>query len=281
MNKLNDLVEWFENKTKVMIALSGGVDSAVVAYAAFQALGNSAIAVTADYKTLSEEELLSAKQVCSEIGIKQILLDYSELENEEFIKNDSNRCFHCRMELGDHLIQLAKKHDVKIIVDGTNLDDLGDYRPGIQALKENGIRSPLVETKFLKSQIRDIAKSVGLSVFDRPSNSCLASRIPWGQRVTAEKLTRIEFGEILVKQLTNLKQVRVRDFDGSAKIEVNKEMIYVFNENIMNQLNEKLKLIGFSSVDIDKEGYKPGKINVIPNWFILIMQHPLKFMMMF
>jgi uncharacterized protein len=265
MNKLNDLVEWFENKTKVMIALSGGVDSAVVAYAAFQALGNSAIAVTADYKTLSEEELLSAKQVCSEIGIKQILLDYSELENEEFIKNDSNRCFHCRMELGDHLIQLAKKHDVKIIVDGTNLDDLGDYRPGIQALKENGIRSPLVETKFLKSQIRDIAKSVGLSVFDRPSNSCLASRIPWGQRVTAEKLTRIEFGEILVKQLTNLKQVRVRDFDGSAKIEVNKEMIYVFNENIMNQLNEKLKLIGFSSVDIDKEGYKPGKINVIPN----------------
>jgi uncharacterized protein len=265
MNKLNDLVEWFENKTKVMIALSGGVDSAVVAYAAFQALGDSAIAVTADYKTLSEEELLSAKQVCSEIGIKQILLDYSELENEEFIKNDSNRCFHCRMELGDHLIQLAKKHDVKIIVDGTNLDDLGDYRPGIQALKENGIRSPLVETKFLKSQIRDIAKSVGLSVFDRPSNSCLASRIPWGQRVTAEKLTRIEFGEILVKQLTNLKQVRVRDFDGSAKIEVNKEMIYVFNENIMNQLNEKLKLIGFSSVDIDKEGYKPGKINVIPN----------------
>ena len=265
MNKLNDLVEWFENKTKVMIALSGGVDSAVVAYAAFQALGNSAIAVTADYKTLSEEELLSAKQVCSEIGIKQILLDYSELENEEFIKNDSNRCFHCRMELGDHLIQLAKKHDVKIIVDGTNLDDLGDYRPGIQALKENGIRSPLVETKFLKSQIRDIAKSVGLSVFDRPSNSCLASRIPWGQSVTAEKLTRIEFGEILVKQLTNLKQVRVRDFDGSAKIEVDKEMIYVFNENIMNQLNEKLKLIGFSSVDIDKEGYKPGKINVIPN----------------
>ena len=265
MNKLNDLVEWFENKTKVMIALSGGVDSAVVAYAAFQALGNSAIAVTADYKTLSEEELLSAKQVCSEIGIKQILLDYSELENEEFIKNDSNRCFHCRMELGDHLIQLAKKHDVKIIVDGTNLDDLGDYRPGIQALKENGIRSPLVEAKFLKSQIRDIAKSVGLSVFDRPSNSCLASRIPWGQRVTAEKLTRIEFGEILVKQLTNLKQVRVRDFDGSAKIEVDKEMIYVFNENIMDQLNEKLKLIGFSSVDIDKDGYRPGKINVIPN----------------
>ncbi len=265
MNKLNNLVKWFEDKTKVMIALSGGVDSAVVAYAAFQALGNSAIAVTADYKTLSEEELLSAKQVCSEIGIEQILLDYSELENEEFVKNDSKRCFHCRVELGEHLIELAKKHDVKIIVDGTNLDDLGDYRPGIQALRENGIRSPLVETKFLKSQIREIAKSVGLSVYDRPSNSCLASRIPWGQRVTAEKLTRIEFGETLVKQLTNLKQVRVRDFDGSAKIEVDKKMISIFDDNIMNQLNEKLKIIGFTSVEIDKDGYKPGKINVITN----------------
>jgi len=265
MNKLNNLVKWFEDKTKVMIALSGGVDSAVVAYAAFQALGNSAIAVTADYKTLSEEELLSAKQVCSEIGIEQILLDYSELENEEFVKNDSKRCFHCRMELGEHLIELAKKHDVKIIVDGTNLDDLGDYRPGIQALRENGIRSPLVETKFLKSQIREIAKSVGLSVYDRPSNSCLASRIPWGQRVTAEKLTRIESGETLVKQVTNLKQVRVRDFDGSAKIEVDKKMISIFDDNIMNQLNEKLKIIGFTSVEIDKDGYKPGKINVITN----------------
>ena len=95
------------------------------------------------------------------------------------------------MELGDHLIKLAKTHNVKIIVDGTNLDDLGDYRPGIQALKENGIRSPLVETKFFKSEIRDIAKSVGLSVHDSPANSCLASRIPWGQRVTAERLTRI------------------------------------------------------------------------------------------
>ena len=265
MGELNNLVEWFTDKNKVMIALSGGVDSAVVAYAAFQALGNSAIAVTADYKTLSKEELFSAKQVCSEIGIKQIFLDYSELENEEFVKNDSNRCFHCRMELGQHLIELARKHDVRIIVDGTNLDDLGDYRPGIQALRENGIKSPLVETKFLKSQIRDIAKSVGLSVYDRPSNSCLASRIPWGQRVTAEKLTRIEFGETLVKQLTNLKQVRVRDIQGCAKIEVDKEKVSIFDDNIVDQLNEKLKIIGFTSVEIDKDGYKPGKINVISN----------------
>ena len=229
MTKLDDLVNWFEDKNKVMIALSGGVDSALVAYAAFQKLGNSAIAVTADYKTLSKEELQTAKQICSEIGIQQLFLDYDELENEEFIKNDSNRCFHCRIELGDHLIALAKKHDIQVIVDGTNLDDLGDYRPGIEALKQNGIQSPIVEKNFLKSEIRESAKLVGLSVYDRPSNSCLASRIPWGQRVTAEKLIRIEFGETIVKQLTNVKQVRVRDIDGSAKIEVEKQMISRFD----------------------------------------------------
>ena len=263
MTKIDDLVNWFEDKNKVMIALSGGVDSALVAYAAFQKLGRSAIAVTADYKTLSNEELDTAKQICSEIGIQQFLLDYDELENEEFIKNDSNRCFHCRLELGDHLIELAKKYDVQIIVDGTNLDDLGDYRPGIKALKQNGIRSPLVETNFSKSQIRDAAKFVGLSVYDKPSNSCLASRIPWGQRVTAEKLTRIEFGETIVKQLTKIRQVRVRDLDGSAKIEVDKEMISVFSNDVLKQITEKLKMIGFTAVEVDQEGYKPGKINVI------------------
>ena len=264
MTNLNELVNWFGDKNKVMIALSGGVDSALVAYAAFQKLGESAIAVTADYKTLSEEELKTARDICSEIGIQQLFLDYDELKNENFAKNDSNRCFHCRMELGDHLLKLAKEYDVQIIVDGTNLDDLGDYRPGIEALKQYGIRSPLVETGFSKSRIRDTAKLIGLSVYDKPSNSCLASRIPWGQRVTAEKLTRIEFGETIVKQLTKLKQVRVRDLNGLAKIEVDKEMLSVFNEeSLLTQISEKLKLIGFSAVEIDLEGYKPGKINVI------------------
>lgn len=263
MTDLDELVNWFDEKNKVMIALSGGVDSALVAFAAFQKLGKSAIAVTADYKTLSEEELQTSRDVCFEIGIEQLFLDYNELENEDFTKNDSNRCFHCRMELGDHLIELAKEHNVQIIVDGTNLDDLGDYRPGIEALKQYGIRSPLVETGFTKSKVRETAKFIGLSVFDRPSNSCLASRIPWGQRVTAEKLTRIEFGETIVKQLTKLKQVRVRDLNGSAKIEVDKEMISVFDESVFKQISEKLKLIGFSTVEIDPEGYKPGKINVI------------------
>jgi uncharacterized protein len=263
MTKLDELVNWFEGKNKVIIALSGGVDSALVAYAAFQQLGQSAIAVTADYKTLSEDELKTSKQICSEIGIRQFLLDYNELDNEEFTKNDSNRCFYCRMELGTRLIELAKEFNIQIIVDGTNLDDLGEYRPGIEALRRNGIRSPLVETNFSKLQVRNTAKSVGLSVHDKPSNSCLASRIPWGQRVTAEKLTRIEFGENIVKQLTKIKQVRVRDLNGSAKIEVDKNLIPIFNNRVLKQITEKLMMIGFTAVEIDQEGYKPGKINVI------------------
>jgi uncharacterized protein len=264
MTKLENLMNWFEDKCGVLVALSGGVDSALVAYAAYQKLGSSAIAVTADYKTLSQEELETAKQICSEIGIPQILLDYDELENKEFVKNDSNRCFHCRQELGTRLVDLARQHNIEFIVDGTNLDDLGDYRPGIAALKQNGIRSPLVETKLTKNEIREIAKSIGLSVYDKPSNSCLASRIPWGQKITSERLLRIEYGETIVKQTTKLKQVRVRDLNGIAKLEVEKEKILVLNDDaILEEITAKLKLIGFSDVIIDPEGYKPGKINVI------------------
>ena len=263
MTKLTELVDWFENKNSVLVALSGGVDSALVAYAAFQKLGNSAIAVTADYKTLSAEELQTSKQVCQEIGIKQFFLNYNELENPFFVQNNSDRCFHCRTELGTRLIELSKNLQVSHVVDGTHIDDLGEYRPGIKALKENGIRSPLVETHFSKSQIRETAKSIGLSIYNKPSNSCLASRIPWGQKVTAEKLTRIEYGEKMVKQLTKIDQVRVRDLDGVAKIEVSVDSISKFNETTLSQVTEKLKLIGFRNVEIDQEGYKPGKINVI------------------
>lgn len=264
MNKLDELVNWFEKKNSVMVALSGGVDSALVAYGAYQKLGKSAIAVTADYKTLSQEELETSKKICKEIGITQILLDYNELENKNFVKNDSNRCFYCRQELANHLVSLASKKNIEFIVDGTNVDDLGDYRPGIKALKQKGIRSPLVELNITKNEIRKFAKSIGLSVYDKPSNSCLASRIPWGQQITSEKLTRIEYGEKIVKQISNLNKVRVRDIQGIAKIEVNKEKIFIVNSpKILAEITKKLKLIGFLDVTIDLEGYKPGKINVI------------------
>ena len=264
MNKINDLINWFDDKKKVLIALSGGVDSALVAYAAFQKLGYLAIAVTADYKTLSKDELDSAKKVCSEIGIKQIVINYNELENENFVRNDNKRCFYCRDELAEKLIELGEKLGVKTIVDGTQLDDLGDYRPGIDALRSNGIRSPLVEIGFTKNQIRNESKKIGLSVYDRPSNSCLASRIPWGQRVTAERLTRIEVGESIVKQILHVNQVRVRDFDGVAKIEIEKnDLEQLSDKTKLNEISNKLEQIGFKSVLIDPEGYKSGKINVL------------------
>lgn len=263
MNKLNKLVNWFEDKKKVIIALSGGVDSALVAFAAYQKLGNSAIAVTADYKTLSQEELETAKKICSEIGITHKIIEYDELENEDFVKNDNMRCFHCRAELGQHLKQLQKEFDAKVIVDGTNMDDLTDYRPGITALQNYDIRSPLVETEFSKKDIRIEAKYAGLTVFDKPSNSCLASRIPWGQRVTTERLVRIELSEKFVKQTINAKQVRVRDLDGIAKLEVASNELSLLNEKILENISSNLKLFGFSSVIVDPEGYKPGKINMI------------------
>ena len=264
MDKFLQLLNWFDNKDSVLVSLSGGVDSALVAYAAFQALGKKSFAVTADYKTLSKEELDTSKKIADEIGIKHIIINYNELANPSFVKNDSNRCFYCRDELSEKLIQTAKQFQVDVIVDGTHIDDLGDYRPGIDALRKNGIKSPLLDVNLSKDEIRKICKDVGLTIYNRPSNSCLASRIPWGQRVTAERLARIEMGETMIKQLTGFQQVRVRDLDGTAKIEVEPDnVLLIYNKNYLEQIIKKLKMIGFSSVIIDPDGYRTGKMNLI------------------
>ena len=264
MDKFLQLLSWFDNKDSVLVSLSGGVDSALVAYAAFQALGKKSFAVTADYKTLSKEELHTSKKIADEIGIKHIIINYNELENPNFVKNDSNRCFYCRDELSEKLIQTAKQFQVDVIVDGTHIDDLGDYRPGIDALRKNGIKSPLLDVNLSKDEIRKICKDVGLTIYNRPSNSCLASRIPWGQRVTAERLARIEMGETMIKQLTGFQQVRVRDLDGTAKIEVEPDnVLLIYNKNYLEQIIKKLQMIGFSSVIIDPDGYRTGKMNLI------------------
>ena len=262
MKKYQDLLNWFSNKNSVLISLSGGVDSALVAYAAFEEIGKNAIAVTADYKTLAQDELDSAKKIVHEIGIKHMIISYDELDNENFVKNDKNRCFYCRDELSEKLLILSKQLGTEVIVDGTHTDDLGDYRPGIEALHKNGIRSPLLETNFTKQDIRDQTKIIGLSIYDRPSNSCLASRIPWGQRVTAERLARVEMGELIIKQSIDTKQVRVRDLDGIAKIEVDIDKIPLLRDNQkIEEISEKLQMLGFSSVQMDYDGYMPGKVN--------------------
>ena len=264
MTNLNQLLKWFADKDKVLVSLSGGVDSALVAYAANKKLGKNAIAVTADYKTLSSEELDSAKSIAREIGITHHLIEYSELENEDFVQNDNKRCFYCREELSNELIKLSNSLGIKIIVDGTQSDDMGDYRPGIDALHGNGIRSPLLELNFTKKLVRKTAKNLNLSAHDKPSNSCLASRIPWGQRVTAEKLVRIELAEKIIKQKTGIQQVRVRDINGLARIEVQSDKLTLLDDNeIRDDIFSKLKMIGFSNVEINPNGYVSGSLNVI------------------
>jgi uncharacterized protein len=267
MDTFNKLVEWFaKSGGRAVVALSGGVDSAVVALAAKKALGNNAMAITADYKTLAAEELATARQVAKEISIEHKVIEYDELENAEFVKNDSMRCYHCRTELGQHLAEEAKKAGITLIVDGTNVDDLADYRPGIRALRENGVRSPMVELGITKLQIREIAKNFGLSVYDKPSNACLASRIPTGNAVTYETLQRIESAEIIVKSIFGVRQVRVRDHGELARVEVGKdELQKIFDVDKLALLDGKLKEIGFKFVSIDAAGYRTGKLVMIDN----------------
>jgi pyridinium-3,5-biscarboxylic acid mononucleotide sulfurtransferase len=266
MESFDRLVGWFaQNGGKaVVVALSGGVDSAVVALAAKKALGSGAIAITADYKTLAEEELATAQQVVKEIGIAHKIIEYDELENSDFVKNDSMRCYHCRTELGQHLAEEAKKAGLMLIVDGTNIDDLSDYRPGIRALRENGVRSPMVELGINKQEIRKIAKEFGLSVYDKPSNACLASRIPTGTEVTYEKLRKIESAEIIVRTIFGVRQVRVRDHGDIARIEVgNDELARMFDADKLALLDAKLKELGFKFVAVDAAGYRTGKLVMV------------------
>ena len=263
---LRMLIEWFRNNQKpVIVALSGGVDSGVVALAAKRALGDDVIAVTANYNTLSNDELNSAKNVAKELEISHRIITYDELSNPNFVKNDSTRCYHCRTELSTQLLDEAHKLAANLIVDGTQTDDLLDVRPGIKALKEYGIRSPLVECGLDKKQIRAIALRFGLSVFNRPSNSCLASRIPAGVPVTYHSLRRIEDSEIAVKAIFAVSQVRVRDHGDIARIEIpNEELNRFFDLAKLSILDNQIKRHGFRYVTIDIGGYKSGNLST-PN----------------
>ncbi len=262
---LSKLIEWFSNNTNnAIVALSGGVDSAVIALAAKKALGICALSITANYKTLSSEELASAERIANEIGIRHITIEYNELENPEFVKNDELRCYHCRNELGQRLVREAQKYGVDLIVDGTNVGDLNDYRPGIMALRKNGIRSPFIEVGLDKSQIRAIALEYGLSVYNKPSNACLASRIPRGISVTHDKLHRIEKSEIIVKKRAAVEQVRVRDHGDIARIEVAPmELPKLFDVDKLAKIDVELRNLGFKYVTVDIRGYRSGNLVVI------------------
>lgn len=251
---------WFEERGSALVALSGGVDSAVVSHAAYTALGTDALAVTADYQTLASEELESARQVAQQIGIEHVVLRYSELEDEDFTRNDKNRCFYCRTHLASRLTELAEQRNMSVVVDGTHAGDFGEHRPGIGAMHSAGVRSPLAELGISKDKVRAMARAAGLSVHDRPSNACLASRIPWGQRVTSEKLLRIELGERMVREKFGLRQVRVRDSDGEARIEVMPSDVRRVS-NACADLEAGFVMLGFSSLEVDSRGYSPGGAN--------------------
>jgi uncharacterized protein len=263
---LLQLKDWFIKNTKgnIFIALSGGVDSAIVAFAAKKAIGEKAIAITANYKTLALSELENAKRVANEIGIRHIIIEYNELEDENFVKNDINRCYYCRKSLGENIKRYEKEYQITDIVDGTHLDDINDYRPGLKAIRQYKIKSPLLEKKIGKKEIREIARRYNISVANKPSNSCLASRIPYGNNITQEKLKKIEISEEKVKELFNISHVRVRDHGDIARIEIGRdEMEKMFDRRKLNQLDTELKSIGFKYVSLDLYGYKSRKLIVI------------------
>lgn len=264
--KYENLLAWFKSmRSNVIVALSGGVDSAIVAFAAKQALGKERVlAVTANYKTLAAEELESANKVANEIGVNHLMIQYDELENPQFVKNDDSRCYHCRNELADHLLELANEKNFGMIVDGSQIDDLNDFRPGMIALKEKGIRSPLIENCLNKAEIRYLAKYNKISIYDRPSNSCLASRIPHGNAVTQLKLNRIEKSESIIKKILGINHIRVRDHGDIARLEFEKDEFFkVIGSKELDQVISAIHHYGFKHVTLDLEGYHSNRSKVL------------------
>lgn len=261
MNNQALLENWFNDKDSVLVAFSGGVDSAVVAKAAFISLQKKAIAATAMSQTFPKPELSTAKKVAKEIGIEHILFREDEFENPKFVENPTDRCYHCRGSLIKGLKAIKDTKGLRIIVDGANADDAKQHRPGMRAMHENGVRSPLLELGFGKSEVRDIAKAYGLSVADKPSMACLASRIPYGEIITKGKLLKIAEAEYYIHNL-GFRQVRVRHHSGIARIEVSPEEILKVIE-YRKRINNKLRSLGFKYITIDLEGYRTGSMDEV------------------
>jgi uncharacterized protein len=261
MEKAEKLLDWFRDKESVAVALSGGVDSSVVAKAAYDVLGRNAIAVTAQSSTLPVKELECAEEVAKEIGIKHVVIDEDELEDPRFVENPSNRCYFCREGLVKAVRKLANERNIQYILDGANADDPGEHRPGLKALEEGGARSPLMELGLSKEDVREIARHFGLSVTCKPSMACLASRIPYGEKITREKLAMVERAEDYLKEL-GFGQVRVRNHRGMARIEVSQYEIEKA-VTLKDSISSELKKIGFSYVTLDLQGYRSGSMDEV------------------
>ncbi|MXX11087.1 MAG: ATP-dependent sacrificial sulfur transferase LarE [Nitrospira sp. SB0675_bin_23] len=259
-SKTTNLRDFFQRLDGVLVAFSGGVDSTLVLKIAADVLGDQAIAVTAASPTLPREELDAVHQLSDEISARLIVTSTNQLDLEAFVRNDSMRCYHCKTDLYRLLAPIQQETGIATIVDGVHVDDLGDDRPGIQAAREFGVRSPLVEAGFGKADVRALAKTLGLSNWDKPAAACLSSRIPRGTRITEQKLQRVEQAERLLKE-EGFRQVRVRDHDGIARIEVDRhELPNMLDPVRRDHITRGLKALGFQFVTLDLEGYRLGGV---------------------
>lgn len=261
-HKLDHLRALLSEMHSVLVAYSGGIDSTFVLKIAHDQLHERAVGITAVSPTFPSIELETAKRVAHEIGAHHEIVQTDQLEIPEFTKNDAARCFHCKTDLYQLLGTLRLARATAYMVDGTNLDDLSDDRPGIKAAKEWGVRSPLVEAELSKADIRVLAKDLGLSNWDKPAAACLSSRIPRGITITREKLSRIEEAEAVLHR-EGLRHYRVRDHGEIARIEIAKdEMLLLMESERRTRVGTRLKALGFRFVTVDLEGYRPGGISL-------------------
>ena len=260
---INEKMRSIENaivkRGSVLIAFSGGVDSSVLAALAYRALGNKAIAVTADSQTLSPGELECAKAVAKEIGIAHKIISYDELGEPGFANNPVNRCYYCKKGLIRELKKFAAEHDVKNIIEGTNISDLEGHRPGHRAVIEEEVYNPYVEFKVTKEEIREMARKLGLSVADKPSMACLSSRFPYGQTITSDALARVGEAENYL-HVHGFRVVRVRDHAGIARIEIMPVEMTRFM-GMREEVLAKFKELGFSYITLDLMGFRSGSMD--------------------
>ena len=259
-SKTENLLHFFQGLEGALVAFSGGVDSTLVLKIASDVLGPRATAVTAASPTLPHEELEAVRQLSEDIGARLIVASTNQLNIEDFVRNDSMRCYHCKSDLYQLFAPIKQETGISTIVDGTHVDDLGDDRPGMQAAQQFGVRSPLVEAGFRKADIRTLAKILGLSNWDKPAAACLSSRIPRGTRITEQKLQRVGQAERLLKE-EGFRQIRVRDHEGIARIEVDPQELPKFLEPVRrHRMTQGLKTLGFQFVTLDLEGYRRGGV---------------------
>jgi uncharacterized protein len=261
-HKRSAMVDALAERDGVVVAFSGGVDSSVVAALAHDALGDDAVACTARSETLPAAELEDARRVADEIGIRHDVVAFSELENPDFVANDGDRCYHCRtMRLG-RMYDRARELGYATVCDGTNASDPGEgHRPGLRAVEELEVFSPLLAHDVTKGEVRELARELGLSVAEKPAMACLSSRLPTGLAVTEERLTRVERAEALLRDW-GFTQFRVRDHDGLARIEVGAaELDAALDPEFAAAARSHLDELGFDHVTLDLAGYRTGSVS--------------------